>query len=93
MVVCHICIVDEPPTFTSCPSDITASADSGLDSTSVSWTAASATDDNGSVTVSSDYQSGDTFTIGSTTVTYTATDAAGSQSTCTFTVTVEGLQF
>ncbi|MBK8470776.1 MAG: HYR domain-containing protein [Sphingobacteriales bacterium] len=34
------------------------------------------------------HASGSTFALGTTTVTYTATDAAGNVSTCSFTVTV-----
>ncbi|XP_072175625.1 uncharacterized protein [Diadema setosum] len=84
-----IVTVDAPPTFTSCPSDVTASSDPGVNRTAVSWAPAAATDDYGNVTLSSDYESGANFTIGATVVTITATDSAGSQTTCSFTVTVE----
>ncbi|XP_030830199.1 uncharacterized protein LOC588928 isoform X14 [Strongylocentrotus purpuratus] len=83
-----IITVDQPPTFTFCPSAINTPTDAGVDYTSVTWTSATAIDDNGAVNLTSDYQSGDSFTIGSRAVTITATDSAGSSSTCTFDVTV-----
>nr|XP_054749141.1 hyalin-like [Lytechinus pictus] len=83
-----IVAVDEPPTFTFCPSSINMATETGVDYSSVSWSPATATDDNGDATLSSDYQSGANFNIGTTTVTITAVDSAGSSSTCTFDVTV-----
>jgi len=47
-----------------------------------------ATDNCPGVTVESDPASGSTFPLGTTTVTATATDAAGNTSTCSFTVAV-----
>ena len=42
------------------------------------------------VTLASDYSPRDSFAIGTTTVTYTATDASGNTATCSFNVTVVG---
>ena len=56
----------------------------------VSWTAPTATDNSGTQTLTSDYNPGDSFPIGTTTVTYTSTDAAGNTATCSFDVIVTG---
>ncbi len=84
-----------PPVFANCPANITVNT--GLGNTTCSqvatWTAPTATDAcitccNQNQPVTSNYQSGATFPVGTTTVTYTATDASGNTSTCSFTVTV-----
>ena len=54
------------------------------------WTEPTATDDTGFVILTSTHDSGGTFPIGATTVTYTATDAAGNEATCSFVITVTG---
>ena len=55
----------------------------------VSWTPPTASDNSGeAVTLISDYSPGDTFPIGTTTVTYTATDAYGNTATSSFDVVV-----
>ncbi len=58
----------------------------------VSWSEPTITDNSGSVTVTSDYQSGDRFPVGDTIVSYTATDPSGNSDMFKFlvTVTVEG---
>ncbi|HLP12161.1 MAG TPA: DUF2341 domain-containing protein [Flavobacteriales bacterium] len=80
----------EVPSFTSCPANITVSTATGLCSAPVSWVMPTATDNCGGVTVtqSTGLLSGSAFPQGVTTVTYTATDAVGNVSTCSFTVTV-----
>lgn len=78
----------EAPVFAGCPADITRTATSPSGAV-VTWTAPTATDDiDGSVTPSGDRESGSTFAIGTTKVTYTATDKAGNSATCSFNVTV-----
>ena len=57
-------------------------------SQTATWTAPTATDNCGISTFTSNYNSGAAFPVGSTTVTYTATDVNGNVSTCSFTVTV-----
>lgn len=52
------------------------------------WVAPTATDNCGTVTVSSDHNSGDVFPVETTVVTYTFTDAHANTSTCSFNVTV-----
>ena len=79
---------DEDPVIADCPADITQDSNAGVCEAVVTWTAPTASD-NCSVTLTSTHDSGDTFPLGSTTVTYTATDAAGNSTTCTFDVIVE----
>ena len=55
----------------------------------VPWTEATATDNSGMTpTVTQSHQPGDSFSIGTTQVTYTFTDMAGNQAVCTFSVTI-----
>ena len=65
--------------------------DASLPNATVSWTPPTASDNSGeAVTLASDYNPGDTFPIGTTTITYTATDAYGNTVTSTFNVVVTG---
>jgi gliding motility-associated-like protein len=73
------------PVITGCPTDITASPGNGCEAM-VTWTLPTATD-NCSATLSSNHNPG-MFAVGTTTVTYTATDPAGNQQTCSFNVIV-----
>ncbi|XP_070570291.1 uncharacterized protein [Ptychodera flava] len=77
----------EPPVITNCPSDITV-IDSGNNGEQVSWVEPDATDNSGNVYLTSTHQPGATFTAGSTVVVYTASDDAGNNAMCSFTVTV-----
>jgi len=83
----------ESPVIANCPSDIIQSNDSGVCDATVSWTEPTATDnctEAGSLVWSKSHLPGATFLLGTTTVTYTATDAAGNNSlVCSFDVTVE----
>jgi hypothetical protein len=79
---------DENPVILGTPSNITKTNDVGVCGAKVSWTAATATDNCPGVTISSNYQPGDLFPVGTTTVTYTAKDAYGHVVTTSFTVTV-----
>ncbi|MBL0102494.1 MAG: HYR domain-containing protein [Bacteroidetes bacterium] len=83
-----VTVVDnEYPVITSCPSDINVIAD-GSGTAAVTWTAPSVGDNCTVINFASDYLSGDLFPVGTTTVTYTATDASGNLSTCSFDVVV-----
>jgi hypothetical protein len=77
-----------PPTIT-CPANVTveATCPSGAIAT---YTAPVGTDNCSGVTTSrtAGQASGSVFPIGSSTVTYTATDASGNSTSCSFTVTV-----
>ncbi len=77
-----------PPTVTCPPSD-TISASQNLCGANVDFPAATATDDCSlPVTLTSDSLPGSFFPVGTTPVTYTATDSAGNASECTFLITV-----
>lgn len=81
------------PVILNCPSDIIAYTGENATQCSavVTWTAPTATDNNvdESPSITSNYTSGHSFPVGTTTVTYTATDWAGNTSTCSFNVTVK----
>ncbi|RPA69155.1 HYR domain-containing protein [Cyclobacteriaceae bacterium YHN15] len=78
----------EAPVFSDCPADITVFNEEGQCGAFVSWSAPTATDNSGFASLFSDFQSGSLFPPGTTTVTYTATDASGNSSICSFDVTV-----
>jgi len=74
---------NQDPILTNCPTDITV----GACANTVTWTAPTA-NDNCSATLASTHNSGDVFPVGTTTVTYTATDGASNEATCSFDVTI-----
>ena len=70
-------------------SDVNVDTDPGLSTAEASWEQPTVTDNSGEdVTVTSDYNTGDQFPVGTTTVTYTATDKYGNQATLQFDVIV-----
>ncbi len=71
----------------ACPANVTAFNDPGVCGAAVQFNI-TATDNCPGVLVTSVPASGSFFAVGTTTVTASATDAAGNISTCTFTVTV-----
>ena len=77
---------DEAPELEDCPKDIMVNAGANCDQV-VNWPPPTVTD-NCMVTLSSTHNPGDAFPVGSTTVTYTAIDEGGNQSSCSFVVTV-----
>jgi hypothetical protein len=79
-----------PPLITGCPGNITVGTGPGRTTCNqvATWTAPTATDACSSVTTTSNHSPGETFPLGITPVTYTAKDAAGNTSACTFTVNV-----
>ena len=79
---------DEDPSISGTPGDITQTADAGLCGAAVSYTPPTAADNCGVDSFTSTHDSGDIFAVGTTTVTYTATDVAGNTTTSSFTVTV-----
>jgi uncharacterized repeat protein (TIGR01451 family) len=84
-----VTVIDNTPPVLACPANMTleATCPSGAIGT---WTAPVATDNcAGAVTTqTSGPASGSVFAVGSTTVGYSATDAAGNHASCAFTVTV-----
>ncbi len=79
-----------PPTFTSCPTNITASAGLLTLCKPVSWAVPTAKDNCSAVSVvqTSGLWNGSCFFSGTNNITYTATDARGNKSYCSFSVTV-----
>ena len=82
----------EDPIISDTPSTQNVNTDAHSPTATVSWTPPTASDNSGeTVTLTSDYESGDTFPIGTTTVTYAATDTSGNTATSTFNVVVTGM--
>ncbi len=84
-----VTVVDATKPTLSCPANVvaylpTASPDTGV---VVDYPAPTVSDCS-DVTITTSPDSGSVFPVGTTTVSVTATDAAGNQSTCSFTVTV-----
>jgi hypothetical protein len=80
------------PAISGISSNITATTAAGTCAASVTWAEPVATDDQSCVTMTSNIASGASFNVGTTTVTYTATDAQGLVTTASFTVTVNDTQ-
>ncbi len=79
----------DPPVLSNCPTDTIVYSDAGVCGTNASWLSPSATDIcDDQVAISSTHDSGSFFDLGTTTVTYTATDDAGNTSICSFNVIV-----
>ena len=74
------------------PSNIVQNADASLTTAAVSWTPPTASDNSGTVaSLTSTHNPGDVFDIGTTTVTYTATDPYSNEAVESFSVTVRGM--
>ncbi|MEZ5022235.1 MAG: HYR domain-containing protein [Chitinophagales bacterium] len=79
----------ENPTITGCPSDINIGTDLGICGAQAFWTAPTASDNcPGVILTDNGNFSGQTYPVGSTTVTYTATDNVSLQATCSFNIIV-----
>ena len=77
------------PVFTNCPDDLVSYVNGPDATSSVAWTVPTATDNSGiPPTVTGGLSPPVSLGVGSTTVTYTATDASGNQVDCTFTVSI-----
>jgi gliding motility-associated-like protein len=88
-----VTVVDaEQPVVANCPSDIAIPAENGICGATATWTVPTFTDNCGAVVVDASHASGDLFPVGTTEVVYTATDAAGNITICTFEVTVTDTQ-
>jgi len=87
-------VVDQTaPSISSCPEDILVKVDGTCESV-VNWNELEVSDncDNDDIIINSNFKSGDIFSIGTTEVTYTFTDEAGNESSCSFNVKVENNQ-
>ena len=75
-----------PPVFVNCPTNINVITQGNA--ATATWTAPSVSDNCSTPSVSSNFNIGNSFRLGITTVTYTAIDAKNNRTTCSFTVTV-----
>ena len=76
------------PVITSCPSNINQVSDQGSCSAIVSWAPPMATDNCVVDSLVASHNPGDTFSLGTTVVTYTAFDSEMNTSTCSFSITI-----
>uniref|UniRef100_A0A4W5M048 Sushi domain-containing protein n=1 Tax=Hucho hucho TaxID=62062 RepID=A0A4W5M048_9TELE len=86
------CTDSERP-WIQCPRDVVAETDERRGTANISWKVPTATDNSGEevlVQVKPVYTPPQLFPIGEERIIYTATDRAGNQANCTFTVTVIG---
>jgi hypothetical protein len=85
----NTCGIDNtPPVLQNCPINITVSPSSPTGGV-VTWVAPSANDNcPGTPSIVSNFNNGQEFPFGLTTVTFTATDAAGNTATCSYNITV-----
>lgn len=83
------------PIINGCPTNITVSNDIGVCGAFISWIDPSVTDNcpGATIVVTQGLPNNSVFPIGTTTIIYTATDAALNVVTCSFTVTVSDTEF
>ncbi|MFO7874720.1 MAG: HYR domain-containing protein, partial [Bacteroidales bacterium] len=79
---------NEPPQISGMPNNITQNTDAGECGAIVTWTEPTATDNCNVVSFTSTHNPNESFPAGETTVSYTATDAAGNETTESFTITI-----
>ncbi|MBK9452428.1 MAG: HYR domain-containing protein [Bacteroidetes bacterium] len=79
---------NQSPTWSGCPSNVILVADTMTCSMTHTWNAPSPGDECGISSVTTTHNPGSVFTVGATTVVYTATDLSGNSTTCSFVVTV-----
>ncbi|XP_072030692.1 uncharacterized protein [Amphiura filiformis] len=80
---------DDIPVFINCPPDRIYPTDAGSDSAAAFWVPPPFSDETGPLVPVESHSSGSRFTIGTTQVTYVATDVTNNTATCAFTITVE----
>ena len=87
----RVTVVDVTPPVINCPANITVHLplNSTATSMAVNYPAATATDNcPGTISIGYSIASGSTFSVGTTSITVTATDAHNNSASCVFTVTV-----
>jgi hypothetical protein len=90
-----VTVVDHSaPTITNCPGNITVNTDNNICGARIFYVQPNVNDCNGaSLTINNNnYLSGNIFPLGTTVVTWTATDASNNLTSCSFNVTVEDHQ-
>jgi hypothetical protein len=85
-------IDNQAPVFVFTPSNMVMSNIFNSCFATATWSAPIITDNCSITSVTSNFASGSVFTVGTTTVVYTATDASGNTTTSSFTVTVNDTQ-
>ncbi|XP_022090907.1 hyalin-like [Acanthaster planci] len=89
----YVLITDgTPPKIQNCPEDLTLSTDLHASTRRVNWSLPTTSDNSKNVSLTSDLKNGDLFPLGSSVVTFTATDPAGLTAKCHFTVTVVDME-
>lgn len=88
--VFSVIVVDSERPVITCPANVAVGTQSGQTSAVVNYPPPNVTDNSAGVTSGCLPASGSSFPLGVTTVTCTATDAAGNKSSCSFTVSVGG---
>jgi len=86
----NVTVIDAENPVINCPTNITVNNDPGMCSAVVNYTTPVGTDNcpGVSTALTTGLASGSTFPVGTTTITYTATDGSNNTGSCTFTVTV-----
>lgn len=88
--VFSVIVVDSERPVITCPANVAVGTQSGQTSAVVNYPPPNVSDNSSGVTSGCLPASGSSFPLGVTTVTCTATDAAGNKSSCSFTVSVGG---
>lgn len=78
-----------PPVIANCPGNIVMSLTGSVCDETVNWALPTVSDNCSVSSFTSDYKPGDIFPLGTTTVTYTATDLSGNEAICTFNITIK----
>jgi gliding motility-associated-like protein len=78
---------NQAPIISGCPTNLVVGTDNGVCGAIVNWSVPTFTDNCGAA-MTSNYNSGQFFPTGTSTVIYTVTDAVGNTSICSFTITV-----
>lgn len=82
-------VIDQnPPTISGCPSTLVVTASAGTSSATVSWTAPTTSDAEGTASITSNLSPGVTLPVGIQLVTYTAADESGLKAFCSFNIIV-----
>ena len=86
----NVVVKDNEAPKTTCPANISVNTDLGVCGAKVSFASATATDNcSAIVTQTTSYISGQTFPVGTTTITYSAKDPSNNTVSCSFTVVVK----
>jgi hypothetical protein len=84
-------VTNPPPVISGCPGDVTVTTGPGSMTCgqAATWTEPTASDNCSVISFTSDHHPNDIFSVGTTPVTYTATDSSNRTTTCTFNVIVQ----